>query len=815
LTDLRETLESTLGDTYTFERELAAGGMSRLFLAQEKTLARRVVVKVLPEHLAGEVNADRFRREIQLSARLQHAHIVPVLSSGEIEGIPYFVMPFIEGESLRERIDRKGELTIPESVRFFQQIASALAYAHKRGVVHRDIKPDNVLIADEIAVVTDFGVAKALEKSALSDGSDRTSAGVATGTPAYMSPEQASADPAIDHRADIYSLGIVMYEMLTGQPPFTGRSDQALLAAHTIHHPEAIERRRPNIPEPLARLVMQCLEKRPADRPQSAQELLQMLDILDIVTLGRSSDSRPAAVIPRSRRPSRLLIAAAGAALVFAIAAIGYFAAKRSAAAPDAATATGEVNSVAVLPLVNVGGEQSDEYFSEGMTDELANALNKLPGMRVASRTSAYAFKGNRNLPVTEIGRQLNVQAVLEGTVRRAGGRLRVSAQLTSVSDGLGIWSETYEREASDVFKVQDDIARSITEAIKPRLRGATAEKIGPASRGTENLEAFDLYLRGRYFLNRRGADNLRKSISFLDQAISTDPSFARAHAALAIAYALLPEYTDSAPADAADRTKSAAIRALELDNTLAEANTALGLAAVHDWDFDTAGRHYRAAIAQDPAYATAHQWYGELLYQTGQVDSSVAKMRTAADLDPLAPIIPVALGYALTLAGRYPEAISVLKRGIELNPGAGLNHATLAMAYFWSDNSAEAVRETEASVRLDPEVAFRQGQLAYVYGKTGQREKATAILHALQERARREKVSPTALAPAYVSLGDNDNALSALERAVDAHDIALLTGATLVADRIYDPLRGDPRFERILSRMHLAQYATRGKRTN
>ena len=269
MTDFRATLESKLGDTYIFERELGGGGMSRLFVALDRTLERRVVFKVLPEQLAGEVNADRFRREIQLSARLQHPHIVPVLSSGEMEGVPFFVMPLIEGESLRQTIERKGELTIPESVRFLREIASALAYAHKSGVGHRDIKPENILVAENIAVVTDFGVAKAIEDSAVSSNHLHTTSGVTLGTPAYMAPEQAAADPGIDHRADIYAFGILAYEMLTGSPPFTGRSPQALIAANALQAPEPIERRRPNIPEPLARLVMSCLEKRPADRPLS------------------------------------------------------------------------------------------------------------------------------------------------------------------------------------------------------------------------------------------------------------------------------------------------------------------------------------------------------------------------------------------------------------------------------------------------------------------------------------------------------------------------------------------------------------------
>ena len=808
MTDFRATLETKLGDSYVFERELGGGGMSRLFVAVERTLERRVVFKVLPEQLAGEVNAERFRREIQFSARLQHPHIVPVLSSGEVEGVPFFVMPLIDGESLRARISRTGELTIPESVRFLRGVAAALGYAHKSGVVHRDIKPENVLIAEDIAVVTDFGVAKALEDSAISSEHPHTTAGVTLGTPMYMSPEQAAADPTIDHRADIYSFGVLAYEMLTGSPPFTGRTAQALIAANALQAPEAIERRRPNIPEPLARMVMSCLEKRPADRPQTAQALLKTLDDLDTGRLS-SSGGEPAFTTSASysRRQSRHWLTPTLVIVVLLIAVAGYFAAR--AMRGSTANQSGGLSSVAVLPFVNVGGEPNDEYFSEGMTDELANALNKLPGMRVASRTSSYAFKNDRNLSVSEIGKRLNVQSVLEGSVRRAGGKLRVTAQLTSVSDGLARWSDSYDRDANDVFAVQDDIARAITEALEPRLRGArAAASIASTSRGTANLEAYDLYLRGRYFWNRRGADNLRRSVQYLDQAIAKDSSFARAYAALAIAYALLPEYTDAAPSDVVQRARSAADRALASDNTLAEANTAFGLTAIHDWDWPTAEKRYRAALAQDPNYATAHQWFGEFFYHVGQIDSSIAQMRIAQRLDPLAPIMPSAVGGPLILARRYPEAIAELRKGIELYPAVGINHEWLAMGYLFNGNRSDAVREMETAARLDPELAVRQGQLAYIDGKTGRGDRATAILAALEARSKREKVSPVALVFAHIGLGQTDAALSELERAVDAHDIGLVSTGTILLDRIYDPLRADPRFARILERMHLAQFS-------
>ena len=789
--------------------------MSRVFVAQDRALGRRVAVKVLTPEVAAEIKTERFRLEIQLAAKLQHPHIVPLLQSGDIGGILYYTMPFVEGESLRERLARDGALPVSESIRILRQVASAISYAHRNGVVHRDIKPDNVLLQDEFALVVDFGVARALSASTTAGDARLTGGGVALGTPAYMAPEQALADPDIDHRADIYAFGILSYEILTGEPPFRGKTAQATLAAHVVEAPEPIEMKRAGIPPSVAALVMKCIEKKPSDRPQSAGDLLPILDAATTASPSNqlaatpvqpssvsASAAMPAAPAAPNRRRGLMRWSAVGIAL-FAVIAAAYAATARTrgAKAPGAA----EFTSVAVLPLVNVGGNQADEYFSDGMTDELANALGKLPGLKVASRTSAYSFKG-KNANVEEIGKTLNVQTVLEGTVRRAGDRLRVSAQLTNVSDGLALWSETYERDARDVFTVQDGIARSIAEALKLRL-GGQASTFSSESRGTENLAAFDNFLRGRYFLNSRGADNLRLAVAYFDSAVARDPGFARAYAGLATAYALLPEYTDSAPKDVSRLTYDAAARALALDSTLAEAFTARGLASVHDWKFDEAAASYRKAILLNPKYPTAHQWYGELLFHMGRMEPSIAEIRTAVELDPLAPINASALGYALIVNGQIDEAISVLRKGIEVAPTLGLHHTMLADAYLMSGRVREAIPELETSARLDPELALRKGYLAYGYGLNGQKAKARAIISELEERQRTRGRSGVALAAAYLGVPDHARALTALEQAVREHDISLLTASSLVPDQLWDPIRHDPRFEAILQEMNLLQY--------
>jgi serine/threonine-protein kinase len=793
--DLRDSLDSEISATYTIERELGGGGMSRVFVANERQLDRLIVIKVLPQEVAAGISADRFRREIQFAARLQHPHIVPLLSAGEAAGRPYFTMPFVEGESLRARLDRSGELPLNLAIRILREVASALAYAHRQGIIHRDIKPDNVLISDDFAVVTDFGVAKALKESELAKTAGTvTTPGMTIGTPAYMSPEQAFADPHVDHRSDIYSFGVLAYEMLTGSPPFTARDPQQLLAAHAVKPPEPIKTHRDNLPPWLCDLVMKCLEKRPADRPQSAGELVQAFQQWDEI-----SHSNPAIPpYPAKKTDHRMLIGAGLAFIVVLGFGISLYRGRSGASGSS-------IESVAVLPLVNVGGTAQDEYFSDGMSDELANALNKIPGLRVASRTSSYTFKNRKDLDVGEIGKKLNVQAVLEGTVRRAGSRLRVTGQLTSTRDGLSLWSDTYERNVDDVFSVQEDIARSIVAALQPRL--AQKPAVTQHAAGTANVEAYDAYLRGRYLWNARGAENLKNAITHFDRAISEDPGFARAYAARAMAYALLPEYTDASPKDASQKSIADARSALQRDNTLAEAHTAVALASVHEWKWDAAEAAYKRAIAADPDFPTAHQWYGELLYNTSRLDSSIAETRRARSIDPLAPILSTALGYALTIARRYDEALVELKRGLELAPNLGVMHSVYGFANLFAGRKAEARTELETAVRNDPDLVLRKGQLAYVYANTGDSARARSLLDEMKKSGATEDEHEVAYAIVYVALGENDKALSLLEAGVRKHDVGLLTAASPLDDPTYDPIRNDPRFVKILEQMDLLRF--------
>ena len=797
--ELRDRLQAALIDAYTIERELGGGGMSHVFLATERRLDRQVVIKLLPPDLAGGVSLDRFHREIQLVARLQNPHIVPVITAGEADGVPFFTMPFVEGRSLRELLRAGAKISVTEGANILRDVATALGYAHERGIVHRDIKPDNVLLSGGAAVVTDFGVAKAISsaREGSAPGGSLTQIGFSLGTPLYMAPEQAAADPSTDHRADIYSFGIMAYELFAGVPPFAGRGPAALLAAQMTETPPLLSVARPDAPVPLVELVRRCLEKEPGKRPQTAGDLVAGLD----QALVSSGVATLGAQLPAIPRTSPYVRAGALAALVVVVATAGLLVARqnRNGAAPDAP------RSVAVLPLENVGGSDSDRYFSEGITDELTSALGKLPGMRVASRTSVFALRG-KGMDAQEIAKTLKVSSLLEGTIRRSGDRLRVTAQLTNASDGLAMWSEVYERQMKDVFAVQDDISSSIANALRvalgPQAGGASGPPARTALAGTEDLVAYDLYLRGRYFWHQRGSDALHRAADYFGQAIDRDPTFARAYAGLADALGLLPIY-GATPADSAfPLARKAAERALTLDSTLAEAHTTLGLILKSTGEWEPAASEFRRGLALDSTYATGHQWYAEILIITGRVREAVAELERARDLEPLSPVINAELGYTLGLAGRYQEGILAGQRAVELDSTLWIGHAFLAFTRLFAGEYAAAVPGFERAVTLGPQIDPLVGAYAFALARNGNVDGARAALVPVEARAKRRGGSPVAVAMGFAGLGNHDVALSWLERAAREKDPWLY--AMSINAPIFDGLRTDPRFAAAATAMKL-----------
>ena len=706
MSDLKDQLQRTLAGTYTLERELGGGGMSRVFLAEETSLGRKVVVKVLPPDLAATVNVERFRREIQLAAKLQHPHIVPVLAAGISDGLPYYTMPFIEGESLRARLARAGELPVQDAARILRDVLSALSYAHEHGVVHRDIKPDNVLLTGNHAVVADFGVAKALSAST-NPGSSLTSLGVALGTPAYMAPEQAAADPTTDHRADLYGVGAMAYEMLTGQQVFSARSPQAMLAAHATQRPEPIDVRRPSVPREVSSLIMRSLEKHAADRPQSAAEMLAQLEAA--VTPSGATTPHVGAIAPRAKSDRRGMFMAMAAAVVLALLASStvYWRGHR-ASETNTAAATDSAPSLAVLPFDNLGSKD-DEYFAEGMTDEISSKLGTLVGLTVIGRQSSKAY-ANTTKPAQQIGKELGATYLLTGTVRwdrsRPGHKLvKITPVLQRASTGVQVWSEPYQGEATGVFDIQAKVAESVAQAMRVKLSGTEKEAL--ASRPTNNAEAYDYYLRGISVAGgivNSPSGYLRGSALF-QRAVELDPHFALAYAWIGIAELNAYWFRDNNPRRL-EIAKTAIDKALSLDP-----KSATGYLALANYYYRGLLDYRRALEAVDSAQKLAPNdpdpWNlrGLVHRRQGKYDDALADMARSTQLDPRNARFVEALCETQMLSRRYDDAEKTCGRLIELDPErlSGYFYVSRVLMLRSGDVKRAVAVLKEAQLRVDP----------------------------------------------------------------------------------------------------------------
>jgi TolB-like protein/Tfp pilus assembly protein PilF len=629
-------------------------------------------------------------------------------------------------------------------------VAQGLEAAHERGVIHRDVKSANIMVTSDGRVkIMDFGLAKII------GGTEISKTTTSVGTAAYMSPEQGRGEVA-DHRSDIWSLGVVMYEMLAGVVPFQGDYDAAIVYSLVNEEPVPLQEVCPNVPDTLLRIVERAMSKDPEDRYQSAGEMLEDL-----------------------RNPTK---------------ATGVKPSKRSTVTP------GPENSIAILPFTDVSQERELEYLCDGIAEEIINSLTKVEGLRVVARTSAFSFKG-KNEDMRDIGRTLNVGTLLEGSVRKAGNKLRITAQLINAADGYHMWSERFDREMEDVFAIQDEITLSIVDKLRITILGE--EKAALVKRYTEDVEAYNLYLKGRFFWNKRTETGYLKGLEYFRQAIDQDPGYALAHAGIADCYNLLGWYGYLAPQEAFPRARKAAEKARDLDGTLAEAHASLGWISVnHDWDWEKAENEYKRTLELNPSYATAHQWYSEYLTYMGRHEESIAEGQRALELDPLSLIINNDLGQVYYFARQYDDAIAQLRKTVEMDPSFVIAHFFLALAYGQKKMFEEAIREAEKAMTLSGDSdTLILAQLGIIHSHSGNENSAREVLARLRELTEVKYVSPFRVALIYVGLGENDRVFEWLERAYEERDHWI---ETLRVNPALDILRSDDRYQELLRKTGL-----------
>jgi len=745
--DVLDTLRRALADRYALERELGQGGMATVYLAEDLRHHRKVALKVLRPEIAAALGSERFLREITTTAHLTHPHILPLLDSGEAGGTLFYVMPYVEGESLRGRLVREKQLPLDDAVQIAREVADALGYAHAHGVVHRDIKPENVLLESGHAVLADFGIAKAIAAA----GSTRlTETGLAVGTPQYMSPEQVASEGDLDGRSDLYSLGCVLYEMLAGEPPFTGPSVQAVVA------------KRLSTPAPRVSILRDRV-------PAHVEEALD-------TALARSRADR----FPTAARFAEALTAGAHSG---------------ETTAPDAAGAP----SIAVLPFLNLSGDPENEYFSDGLAEDIIDALTQVPGLCVMARTSAFAFRG-KEMDVREIGARLNVQHVLEGSVRRAGGRLRVTAQLVKTSDGYHLWSERFDREMTDVFAIQDEISQSIVEKLRLRLRvGRSLVK-----RHTENLAAYDLCLKARYHRQKMTQEALEACRMYGEQAFALDPGCALAYLVVGESYLWSAHWGFADPREAFAKAKLAALEVLRLDDTIAEAHSLLGtVLGLGEYDWQGAERETRRGVELDPSSVDAGYYYARnFLAAVGRSGEALAEMRRIVELDPLDPLYNSLLGWHLHATRQFGPAVAQLEHAVELDQTFFFSHWLLSVTHAFCGRRDAAIASAEKANELSGRNALCVGLLGRAYGLAGRTAEARQLLEELEVRRLSSYVPAASFAMIHRGLGDLAKALEWWVRGIEEHDILLVT--SLKVEPGYDEMRSHPAYRALLRKMNL-----------
>jgi serine/threonine-protein kinase len=756
-TDQFDRLSAALAGRYTVERELGRGGMSTVYLAEDIKHRRQVAIKVLRPELGALLGPERFNREIRAAAGLSHPHILPLYDSGSAgrpgsgEGeLLWFSMPYVRGESLRQKLSREKQLPINEAISIVRQVAAALDHAHAYGLIHRDIKPENILLHEGEAMVADFGIAVASggegtrERGNAGTVAERlTGTGISLGTPEYMSPEQAAGERVLDARTDVYSLGCVLYELLAGEPPHRGTSAVSVMARRFTEPPPRVRRVRPAVSAVVDEAIARALAVDPADRFPSAAAFA--------VALMASSDE------PRAR-------------------------------------------SVAVLPFLNLSADPENEFFADGITEDVIAQLSKIRALKVISRTSVMAFK-KREQTLREIGATLGVTTLLEGSVRRAGSRVRIVAQLIDAESDEHLWADTYDRDLTDIFAIQSDVALNIASALEAELTHDERRRI--QKEPTADIEAYQLYLLGRYCRHRWTEEGVTQALEYLEQAVGRDPNYALAYAAIGYTYTDMGlAIVGALPApEAFQRARDAITRALQIDSGLAEAHAVLGhLKFACDYDWAGAEAEFKRAIELNPNSGEAYDFYGLMLAAQERYDEAIEKQRRAHELDPLAHRMDIATSHLR--AGRYDEAMRIIARLVEVEPHFPLARATLGWGYMLTGRPEKGIAEMERALSLSPESTLYLAQLGEALAMVGRTEEAREILRRLEELSKERYVSPYHMAYVHTGLGDQEKAMDWLERAYEerAGGVFGVKGSFL-----FKPLRGHPRFKALLEKMNLS----------
>ncbi len=759
----------TLGH-YEILSPLGEGGMGQVYRARDTTLDRDVAIKVLPEDFASDpARLARFEREAKLLASLNHPNIATIFGFEESDGVHFIAMELVEGQSLAERIEASGRIDVDEALETARRIALALEAAHEAGVIHRDLKPANVQVAPDGTVkVLDFGIAKVQEPEGSSDLSQSptamlpTATGVIMGTAPYMSPEQARGQP-VDKRTDIWSFGCVLYEMLTGDRAFERGTHADTLSAILGHDP-GWDDLPADVPTTVRTLVIRTLQKNANRRLRDIGDA--RLEIEDAI------DHR---VGLRVARPSR---GGAGGAVDMD---------------------TGHIDSIAVLPLTNLSNDIEQEYFSDGMTEALITDLAKIRALKVISRTSVMRYKGS-DKPLPEIARELGVKGIVEGSVLRAGDRVRITAQLIDAASDTHLWAESYDRELRNILSLQGEVAHAIAQEVKVKL--TPQEETRLVSKSTVNPAAHEAYLKGRYFWNQRGP-GLKKSIELFERALVHDEHYAPAYAGLADAYALLGFYAYAPPREVMLKAKAAALKALEIDEHLAEAHASLGyIYMTFEWERDKAVRELQRALELNPSYGPAHIWYGVWLWSAGRLEEADAEFRRGLERDPLSAVIHTHLGIGLMLAHKYAEASQQLLQGLELDPDDAVARASLGLAYHFQSRFEDGIRELQRAVDSSGRRAWPLGTLGMVYAANGYAEEAQTVLSELKDRAQKEYIDAVWVASIHALLGEKDGAFEWLERALDERSSFVGTFQWTQPLSAFGSLADDARFHDLVRRI-------------